>query len=156
MLLYGYYREIISFSIVPYSFHIENDDIIRLHTIEIIVVFQFEARGGDPWWQDDRGGADCRLTGGAGEELRWDSLGRNNEGEPAVDLPVEPERSCDGTRPQIAQSGRGETIVPMAERGVHRRGKILRARFSYVASRRFFTKAVHTPKNNETQIVGRM
>ncbi|PRP83245.1 hypothetical protein PROFUN_09457 [Planoprotostelium fungivorum] len=69
-----------------------------------------------------REGADCRLTGGAGEELRWDLLGRNNEGEPAVDLKVEPERSCDGTRPQIAQSGRG---------------KILRARFSYVASPSF-------------------
>ncbi|PRP88925.1 hypothetical protein PROFUN_00393 [Planoprotostelium fungivorum] len=102
------------------------------------------------------GGADCSLTGGAGEELRWDSLGRNNEGEPAVDLPVEPERSCDGTRPQIAQSGRGKTIGPMVERGVHRRGKILRARFSYVPSRRFFTKAVDTPKTTKTQTVGRM
>ncbi|PRP78088.1 hypothetical protein PROFUN_13897 [Planoprotostelium fungivorum] len=101
-------------------------------------------------------GIQGRFTGGAGEELRWDLLGRNNKGEPAVDLPVEPERSCDGTRPQIAQSRRGETIVPMAERGVHRRGKIIRAWFSYVPSRRFFTKAVDTPKNNETQIVGRM
>ncbi|PRP82008.1 hypothetical protein PROFUN_03698, partial [Planoprotostelium fungivorum] len=66
--------------------------------------------------------------------LRWDSLGRNNEGEPAVDLLVEPERSCDGTRPQIAQSGRGKTIGRWRNVG-------------------FFTKAVDTPKTTKHKLL---
>ncbi|PRP80393.1 hypothetical protein PROFUN_11991 [Planoprotostelium fungivorum] len=77
MLLHGNYREII----------IENDDIIRLHSIEIIVVFQFKARGvrrprgGQPQWQKFYQRKSQSYT------YRWSRRGatRSNQGELAVE-----------------------------------------------------------------------
>ncbi|PRP82694.1 FAD linked oxidase [Planoprotostelium fungivorum] len=102
---------------------------------------------------------------------RWSRRGATTglagpEGEPTVDLPVEPERSYDGTRWEEtyrwSRRGAATGLIHKSHRAGGRNDsrwrnagcideKILRARFSYVASRRFFTKAVDTPKDNKTQ-----